>query len=244
MTDGYGTFGNLSETYDKVRPEMPTEVLDYLFTYMQPEHPHMLDVGCGTGIVTRQLSKYGAVTGTDIDERMIGRAKLHDDGITYITAPTEVLPFEDSTFDIVTAFSSFHWFANMEALSEMRRVLKEDGILFIANRNQTGDIKREYTEILKTFTSGQLPNIKKNYDPVQLIQEKFKSVVEKEFQTIEQLSVEKTLKYVQSTSPWNLVPDEKKEDALEALRTYFETQLRDGFVNRPIEIHTTLTHTL
>jgi len=68
-----------------------------------------LDVGCGTGIITRQLAvRRASLTGTDIDSRMLEQAKQHlGKQIDYLVAPTEKLPLPDTSFDAVTAFSAF-----------------------------------------------------------------------------------------------------------------------------------------
>jgi len=238
--DGYGIFGNLSKTYDEIRPSIPPQIVDYIFTNVDLENPKILDVGCGTGIVTRQLSTWGKVTGADKDARMIEQAMQRNEGnIVYNVAPTENLPFDESTFDLVTAFSAFHWFANEQAISEVRRVLKKGGVFFIANRNQTGDIRKEYLETLKTFTNEKLPNIKKDFQPAQLLRKgQFRTILERKFPSMERLSLGETLRYVQSTSLWNLVPKGKKQEAMLALKSFFKERTQGGLVHRPVEIHT------
>lgn len=239
--DGYGSFGNLSKTYDEIRPTMPDQIIEDLFSYL-PKQPEILDVGCGTGIITRQLTQRGAiVTGTDIDARMIEEAKRHHEGIDYLLAPTEKLPLPDSTFDAVTAFSAFHWFANAQALAEIKRVLKNGGYFFIANRNQVGNLRKEYLRVLQSFAEKPLPSAKKNYEPVALLNSaRFTNLVEKELPIIEDLSVEQTLTYVRSTSLWNVVPESRKQDATSALRKFFDDRAIGGLVQRPIEIQTVI----
>lgn len=218
---------------------MPANVLDMLFDSIPIEKPYILDVGCGTGIVTRQLSERKAiVTGTDIDERMIKQANQHQNKhINYLVAPTEKLPLPDSQFDAVTAFSAFHWFANEQALEEIKRVLKSGGILFIANRNQVGEIREEYLDILRSYVQGPLPSAKENYNPAELLRTtNFSNVKEQIFPIVENLSIEHSLWYVQSTSLWNLIPDDQKNNALSSLKIFFEDRLDNGVIRRPIEI--------
>lgn len=239
--DGYGTFGNLSKTYDEIRPTMPDQIIDNLFSYL-PEQPQILDVGCGTGIITRQLAQRRAiVTGTDIDARMIGEAKRHHEEIDYLVAPTETLPSLDSTFDAVTAFSAFHWFANVQALAEIKRVLKNGGYFFVANRNQIGNLRKEYLQALQSFTEESLPSAKKNYEPADLIRSAgFEDVVENKFPIIEDLSVDQAITYVRSTSLWNLIPKSRRQTATEALRKFFEDHSVEDLIQRPIEIETVM----
>lgn len=237
--DGYGTFGNLSKTYDGIRPTMPDQIIDDLFSYL-PRQPKILDVGCGTGIITRQLVEQGAtVIGTDIDARMIEEAKGHAGKIDYLVAPTEKLPLQDSTFDAVTAFSAFHWFANAQALAEIKRVLKGGGCLFIANRNQIGNLRKEYLQVLQSFVEKSLPSAKQNYEPADLLKSAgFVSVLEKKLTIVENLSVEQALTYVRSTSLWNLIPESRKQEAEGTLMKFFADRATGGFVQRQIEIQT------
>lgn len=239
--DGYGTFGNLSKIYDEIRLSMPKEIIDDFFSRLSSKRPSVLDLGCGTGIITRQLTARGAIlTGTDIDSRMIEQAKQHQIGsIDYLVAPTEKLPLPDPAFDAATAFSAFHWFANAEAVAEIKRVLKNNGVFFIVNRNQVGEIRKEYLNILRSFANEPIPNAKKNYNPADILKSAgFVNVEEKKLPIIEYLTVEQSLSYAQSTSLWNLIPDTKKQEAIGALDDFFKKSSEDGFVQRPIEIQT------
>jgi len=241
--DGYGIFGNLSKTYDEVRPTMPGGVIDDFFSHLSSQKPLVIDLGCGTGIITRQLATRGAiVTGTDIDSRMIEQARQHQhEHINYLVAPTEKLPFPDSTFDAATAFSAFHWFANIDALTEIKRVLKGKGVFFVANRNQVGDIRKKYLDILRSFTDEPLPSAKRDYKPADLLRSTgFTNVEEKKSPIVEKLTVGQSLAYVHSTSLWNLVPDNKKQAALSALNEFFKKQLTNDIIERPIEIQTVI----
>lgn len=241
-SDKYGTFGNLSKTYDDVRPEMPEEVLATLLSHLDAQKHTIIDLGCGTGIITRQLSARGfMVTGTDIDKRMIEQAENHqnDGHINYVVAPTEKLPFPDSSFDAATAFSAFHWFANEQALDEIKRVLKEKGVFFVANRNQIGEMRREYLDILRSFIDEPIPSAKKNYKPADILEScGFVNVAENIIPIVEEMSIERSISYVQSTSLWNLVPIIKQQEALHSLREFFNRKSKNGTVERPIEIQT------
>lgn len=220
---------------------MPNEVLDELFSRFPLKEPKILDLGCGTGIVTRQLAERGAlVTGVDIDSRMIRQAQRQGAGnIEYFVAPAEKLPLPDSIFDAVTAFSAFHWFANGEALSEIKRVLKAGGMFFVANRNKTGEVRKEYLNVIRSFIDGPLPDVKKDYKPSSLMKSAgLVDVEEKTLSITESFTLEQALLNVKSTSHWNLIPDNKKQEALKTLETFFRKYLRNNQVARPVEIQT------
>ena len=93
----------------------------------------ILDVGCGTGANLMMLSKYGDAEGVDISEDALAFCK--ERGLDKVRLGAgEELPFEDGTFDLVTAFDVVeHMDDDLAGLSEMRRVLRPGGrvLLFV-----------------------------------------------------------------------------------------------------------------
>lgn len=93
----------------------------------------VIDVGCGTGVMTRELALRGAkVTGIDTKE-MLEKAKAAAPvGVeTYIPGGGEALPFDDSTADVILFFASLHHVPEgkmISALKEAHRVLKPGGV--------------------------------------------------------------------------------------------------------------------
>ncbi len=236
---GHGDFGNLAKKYDEARQGFPKEVIDCLWTKVKQMTPYILDVGCGTGIPTRQLVDKGAVViGSDKDAQMIKMAM--DKPLTnliYVTAPTGRLPFLTNTFDIVTAFSALHWFADNDSVQEMYRVLKIGGIVFVANKNEAGNFKQGYKAVLKPFITRDLPDVKKDYSPRDLLMEaNFLDVEERSFQTSEFFTLPQVIAYLQSVSIWNLVPESLKPEALAALEKYCRGGMVNGAIERKLEV--------
>jgi ubiquinone/menaquinone biosynthesis C-methylase UbiE len=101
----------------------------------------VLDLGCGTGIVARQVaSRVGAtgqVTGIDVSPNMLTVARVAADreGLTieWREGNAEQLPFPDSSFDLVLSQFALMFVNNKRvALTEMRRVVTEDGRVLIS----------------------------------------------------------------------------------------------------------------
>jgi ubiquinone/menaquinone biosynthesis C-methylase UbiE len=92
----------------------------------------VLDVGCGDGALTEKLAKLGAeVIGIDANPDMIAAA-MHRNAGRYLVADASALPFEDDTFDAVTAMTVLCVCDDPKILvGEMARVLKPGGHLMI-----------------------------------------------------------------------------------------------------------------
>ncbi|WP_432633042.1 class I SAM-dependent methyltransferase [Brachyspira sp.] len=99
----------------------------------------ILDLGCGTGVLTAQLRDYGSkVIGVDSSENMIDKAKKQFGNIEFMVCDALDLPFENE-FDVVFSNAVFHWISDHDALlSNVKKVLKSHGLLvceFGANGN-------------------------------------------------------------------------------------------------------------
>ena len=101
-----------------------------------------LDVAGGTGDLTRgmatQVGERGLVVLSDINGSMLahGRDRLIDEGVLqgvdYVQANAECLPFADASFDCVTiGFGLRNVTDKPKAIASMRRVLKPGGQLLI-----------------------------------------------------------------------------------------------------------------
>jgi ubiquinone/menaquinone biosynthesis C-methylase UbiE len=238
---GYGNFGSLVDKYVEARKEFPEEVLDYLLGLIKTKEPAMLDVGCGTGISTRQLAKRSThVFGLDRDPGMIKQARREGpDGIKYVVAPVSRMPFETGQFDAVTAFSAFHWFTDKESVNEIRRVIKKGGIFLAVNKSNQNPLLKEYRRIISKFIQGDIPSVKSNYDPSGTLKSNgFEDVSIKTFEKQYLSTISQAIAYPQSMSIWNLVPQSKRQEALSEIERYCKSILKDNFVENNIEIVT------
>lgn len=226
----HGDFGLVSSRYEKGRKEYPEEVISECFKNYS--EGNVLDLGCGTGISTRQLKLFtrGKLIGTDINKEMLEKAS---GDIEYLQADTKSLPFEDSSFSLITAFSAFHWFHEREDLEEILRVLKPKGSFVVVNRYNS------YSKGIKEYVFGLLnkeaPNAKIGYNPKQhLIDAGFTKVEQKEFVYKESITLEDALAYYHSTSWSNEVPQEMDDKVREHLSSKINPET--GELNVEIKI--------
>lgn len=132
-------WGLASADYAKYRDIYPEEFYKRIVDlgYCK-DGQRVLDLGTGTGVLPRNMYKYGAnFVGTDISENQIKYAKELSEGldIEYIVSPAEQLAFPENSFDVVTACQCFMYFDKKVIIPKIHRLLKDNGhflILFMA----------------------------------------------------------------------------------------------------------------
>ncbi|KZL01915.1 Demethylmenaquinone methyltransferase [Pseudovibrio sp. Ad5] len=138
-------FSGLQKIYDQARPRYPQDALDHIVDLLEEskgaEQGHLLDVGCGTGILTRQLqglSPGSKLTGCDVNEDMLSQAKARDKAgeMSWYQSAAEMLPFEDSAFHLITVAQAAQWFDRPKFYREVQRVLTSQGCLVIIENNR------------------------------------------------------------------------------------------------------------
>ncbi|UNY99906.1 methyltransferase domain-containing protein [Zhouia spongiae] len=120
------------------------------------EGDNVLDVACGSGIVSCEFAKHTRhVTGIDITRGMLDEAKKLQaeqqlDNITWQIGTVENLPYKDHAFSIVISRFGFHHFLNpLKVLSEMRRVCKPGGIVMVVDVSLPDSKIKKYNEMEK-----------------------------------------------------------------------------------------------
>jgi len=106
----------------------------------------LLDLGCGTGWAVRYaailINGRGEFYGIDISSKMIERAianSSNNKNVHFYQASAEQLPFENNSFDFIICSNSFHHYFNPDkVLSEVHRVLKSKGRIYILDATADG----------------------------------------------------------------------------------------------------------
>ena len=96
----------------------------------------VLDVGCGTGVLTRMLARaegVESVVGVDLASSLLGKARelaADQPNVEFVEADARALPFTPESFDVAVLDSTLsHVPEPVRALAELHRVLRPGGCL-------------------------------------------------------------------------------------------------------------------
>lgn len=99
----------------------------------------ILDFGCGVGLASSMLvPHFASVTGIDVSEKLVGRAREAVSAATFIAYDGRRIPVEDAMFDMVIAMNVFHHIppgGRDELIADIYRVIKPGGMFIILEHN-------------------------------------------------------------------------------------------------------------
>ena len=130
-------WGRTSKEYAKYRDIYPDEFYRRILEKgLCVRGQNVLDIGTGTGVLPRNLYRYGADwTGTDISPEQIEQAKLMSESgtmkITFLAVSAEQMDFPKGTFDVITACQCFWYFDHEKVMPKLAELLKDNGRLVI-----------------------------------------------------------------------------------------------------------------
>jgi len=134
-TDGYrraqaASFGTVADAYERGRPPYPPGAIDWL---LPAGAVRVLDLGAGTGKLTRQLTDRGLdVTAVEPSEGMRERLRRAAPGARALAGTAERIPLPDRSVDAVLVAQAWHWVDPSQAVPEVARVLRPGGQLGLA----------------------------------------------------------------------------------------------------------------
>ncbi len=120
----------------------------------------ILDIGCGGGVNIERFLKMtdNNVYGIDYSDVAVKKSvelnkkAIEDKRCEIIKGSVSKLPFEDNSFNIITAFETVYFWPDFQNdLKEVKRVLKDGGIIFIANEAipiKDDERQKEFIELL------------------------------------------------------------------------------------------------
>jgi SAM-dependent methyltransferase len=121
------SFGAVADAYERGRPPYPPEAIDWL---LPAGAARVLDLGAGTGKLTRQLAGRGLdVTAVEPSEGMREQSRRVVPGVRALAGSAERIPLPGRSVDAVLVAQAWHWVDPVVALPEVARVLRPGGLL-------------------------------------------------------------------------------------------------------------------
>jgi SAM-dependent methyltransferase len=215
-----------ADAYERGRPSYPRDALDWLRDELDLRPGRtVLDVGAGTGKLTRELVATGAtvlavepVAGMRaVLERVVRAA-------TAMEGTAEALPVEGAAVDAITVGQAFHWFDVPSALAEFHRVLRPSGrFALIWNRRRLDEpLHRELSAIMEPHHHETPSHQRGEWREPVAASGLFTKAGELEVPYQQVVDVEGVVDRVGSTSYIAALPDRERDEVLRSVRELAE----------------------
>ena len=138
VTNG-GTYGIMEA------PQKDRAAYDEMYELIRPivRHKTVLELATGTGLIAKHIVNAAAhIEATDASAKMIAEAKRDNRSAKLHFSVQDMfrLPYVEESFDVVIVSNALHIVPQPEkALAEIRRVLKDDGVLIAPTFTHAGN---------------------------------------------------------------------------------------------------------
>jgi pimeloyl-ACP methyl ester carboxylesterase/SAM-dependent methyltransferase len=225
------SFGPAAGRYERGRPPYPPAAVDWLLPdgwlvpdgwpvpdgWLAPDGTRrVLDLGAGTGKLTRQLADRGlAVTAVDPSDGMLTELRRVLPDVPALTGTAEQIPLPDHAVDAVLVAQAWHWVDPDRAVPEVARVLSPGGRLgLIWNlRDEREDWVRRLGEIMGGEDRHRATTIGPPFGPAET----------REFEWTNRITPDQLLDLVASRSYVILLPPDERAALLAQVRQLMAT---------------------
>ncbi len=237
MSDGRGRlFGTVADLYDRYRPDPPEGLAASLG---EIEGRRVLDVGAGTGKLTRFLLARGArVSAVEPDDAMREVLVARSPEVEAVAASAEALPFGEATFDLVASSSAWHWFSHPAAEVEIGRVLKDGGRIAVA-WNGLSRSEAWVRDLVRLRERDDDPGRRPRGWHADLTAGPFEDPADFELEWVWRRSVEELVGVFATYSGALVREEDERLELFEAVRAVAEARSVDGVVAVPMSLRGT-----
>jgi SAM-dependent methyltransferase len=207
------SFGPVAHIYERGRPPYPPAAVDWL---LPAGVPRVVDLGAGTGKLTRQLHERGLpVTAVDPSDGMLAELRRVLPDVPAHRGSAEDIPLPDGSADAVLMAQAWHWVEPADAVPEIARVLSPGGRLGLLwnLRDDTEDWVRRLGEIIDSDEQDRDVTVGAPFGPVEV----------REFRWTHHLTRETLLDLVASRSRVILLPPDERAALLAQVRQLMVT---------------------
>ena len=162
------SFGPAADIYERGRPSYPAAALNWL---LPPGVPRVVDLGAGTGKLTRQIHDRALpVTAVEPSEGMLAQLRRSVPGVPAVLGRAEEIPLPDGSADVVLVAQAWHWVDPARAAPEVARVLSPGGRLGLLwnLRDDRADWVRRLGEIMGSAETERDTTVGDPFGPVEI----------------------------------------------------------------------------
>jgi SAM-dependent methyltransferase len=219
-------FGDVADRYERARPLYPEAALSELAARcgVRSGTP-VVDLGAGTGKLTRQVAALGAdVVAVEPAAGMRRRLEAEVPGVPVLDGTAEDIPLLGASVEAVTVGQAFHWFDTHRALDEIARVLRPAGWLALLwnERPESGwaaglwDLRQQLTGA----AGGTYPG--RGWPEVLAADERFGPRTSSRHDVVVTTTVDAELADSASRSCVHVVDEPRRQEVLDHLRRFLD----------------------
>ena len=218
-------FGNTAEDYERGRPGWTDAVAE---VGGLPASAEVLDLGAGTGKLTRVLGRrFASITAVEPDPSMRAVFSQATVCCKVLEGSAESIPLADGSVDGVFCADCFHWFDWPVAIAEIERVLRPEGVLVMGFHANGGDLDPPYPQAARdAFDRYRRPDVEpggKIYESGRwkepFARSRFRPLCEEVFEHEERLGRDDMISLVLSQSIIAALPEDERLALAGELRT-------------------------
>ena len=230
-------FEHGADAYERGRPGYPPKAIRWLERRLElGPGSTVVDVGAGTGKLTRALLESGAtVVAVEPVEAMRAVLERAVPEARALNGTAEALPVPDGSADAIVVAQAFHWFDGPAALAEFHRVLRPDGrMALIWNRRlREQPLWRALSEITEPYRRDTPAHYSGEWRESVACTELFTAVDELEVPVEQDLDADELVDRIGSTSFIAALPDAELTKVLARIRAVADEaggRVRLGYV--------------
>jgi SAM-dependent methyltransferase len=211
-----------AELYERARPSYPVEAVAWMAerTGLGPGMT-VVDVGAGTGKLTRLLPRAGArvIAVEPLPEMRAQLVEVMPD-VEVLDGTAEDLPLADASAEVIVVAQAFHWFDLDRALPELHRVLRPGGMLavFWNSRDLDDPVQAGVEKLLGSLRAGVIAQQQGAWRVSLAASPYFGPAEERRFRFEQQFTVDDLCDRVSSTSFVAAMPASEREELLSRVR--------------------------
>jgi len=147
-----------SRTYSSSRPCPPPSLLQSIFQHLPGDPQEVVDVGCGSGQMTKLLAKRSErVVGLDKSKLQLMEASQGANIEYRIGCEEDFTGVKECSTDLVTVCQALHYMSPNALYAEAFRVLRPGGVLAVAGYHFSRPDNQELQEAFDTVYEASLP---------------------------------------------------------------------------------------